>query len=155
MPKENLAKSNSAEPCVPITRARNGATTCTEQSKEQVHKVVALPCNAKRAAALDENNNDNAPLIPCNQHKKRAVLKDVTNVSCGNPHKKRAVLKDISNVSCGNPPKKSLNATNLPVCFLSTAYFYFSVILFRIHLKCCFSGFCFRHFLIRRTKNMA
>lgn len=114
MPKENLANSYSGEPCVPITRARaalcqqNGAITSTEQSKEQVHKVVALPGNAKRTA-LDEKN-DNAPLIPCNQHKKRAILKDITNVLRENQH----------------------NAANLPVCFLSTAYLYFSVILFRI-----------------------
>lgn len=99
MRKENLVKSYSGEPSARITRARaalcqqNGAITSGEPSKEYVHKV-ALRINSKRPA-LDEKN-DKASLIPCTRHKKRAILKDVTNISCESPH------------------KKCLNATKLP-----------------------------------------
>lgn len=95
MKKANLATANFREPIPRITRARAAAyqqsggiqpSKATKKqdenrflTKQQDQKRV-LRTNSKRAA-LDEVNNS-APVTAGVQNKRRAVLKDVTNVLC-------------------------------------------------------------------------
>ncbi|XP_057514675.1 cyclin-A2-4-like isoform X2 [Actinidia eriantha] len=84
MKKENLASSVVGEPIVRMTRARAAARCATggispsKATKQQNQKRV-LRTNSKRTA-LDEENM--APVPAGVQNKRRAVLKDVTNVRC-------------------------------------------------------------------------
>lgn len=95
MKKGNLATANFGEPIPRITRARAAAyqqsggiqpSKATKKqdenrflTKQQDQKRV-LRTNSKRAA-VDEVNNS-APVTAGVQNKRRAVLKDVTNVLC-------------------------------------------------------------------------
>ncbi|XP_077225298.1 cyclin-A2-4-like [Tasmannia lanceolata] len=89
--KENEVISGHGEPTARLTRARAAACRSTAgkpplkpSSMNQDQKLV-LRGNSKRAAS-DENNHT-APVAASLQHKKRAVLKDVTNVFCENSYK--------------------------------------------------------------------
>lgn len=125
MKKENRAKSDFGEPTVRITRARaaayqqHGAMPSREQSKEQYQKEVTGPI--LKRAALDERDGK-AALMACTRNKKRAVLKNITNVCCENPYKKR------------------VNASKIPVCILCSAYLY-------SYLKLLQYSKCFPHAL--------
>ncbi|GFY97010.1 hypothetical protein Acr_11g0013160 [Actinidia rufa] len=84
MKKENLASSVVGEPIARMTRARaaacraSGGIPPSKATKQQDQKRV-LRTNLKRAA-LDEENK--APVPAGFQNKRRAALKDVTNVCC-------------------------------------------------------------------------
>ncbi|KAG8375513.1 hypothetical protein BUALT_Bualt10G0107600 [Buddleja alternifolia] len=86
MSDENRS-SNLREPTVRITRARakalgsSGGLPPLYPSAKQDGKQV-LRANSKRAAP--DNNKPSSNLAAGPQHKKRAVLKDVTNVKCEN-----------------------------------------------------------------------
>ncbi|XP_044485484.1 cyclin-A2-4-like isoform X2 [Mangifera indica] len=85
MKKQNSMTSNIGDFAGRITRARAAALSSAGQMpplKDHVeeNKRMARRGNTKRAA-LDENNTD-APDNPHHQHKRRAVLRDVTNVCC-------------------------------------------------------------------------
>uniref|UniRef100_A0A5B7AZV4 Putative cyclin-A2-4-like n=1 Tax=Davidia involucrata TaxID=16924 RepID=A0A5B7AZV4_DAVIN len=111
MKKENMVIANVAEPNPRITRARAAACRASvgvppsEGPKKLAHKR-ALRTNSKRAA-LDEMNT-NASVTACVQNKRRAVLKDVTNVCCENSYR-----------SCLNaakiPKKNSRQAKKVPL----------------------------------------
>ncbi|XP_043700929.1 cyclin-A2-4 isoform X2 [Telopea speciosissima] len=87
MKKENTTVTGFPGPTARITRARAaayqaaGGTLPSQPSAKQDQKRV-LRENSKRAA-LDENNSS-APVAGDLQHKRRAVLKDVTNICCEN-----------------------------------------------------------------------
>ncbi|KAL0330798.1 UNVERIFIED_CONTAM: Cyclin-A2-1 [Sesamum angustifolium] len=77
--------SNFTEPTVRITRARakvlrpsNGLPPLYPSAKQDNRRV--LQANSKRAAS--DNNKTAASSADCPQHKRRAVLKDVTNITC-------------------------------------------------------------------------
>ncbi|XP_011081887.1 cyclin-A2-2-like isoform X1 [Sesamum indicum] len=77
--------SNFTEPTVRITRARakvlrpsNGLPPLYPSAKQDDRRV--LRANSKRAAS--DNNKTAASSAACPQHKRRAVLKDVTNITC-------------------------------------------------------------------------
>ncbi|KAK6119466.1 hypothetical protein DH2020_046794 [Rehmannia glutinosa] len=79
--------SNLREPTVRITRARAKALSSSSglpplypSSKPDGKQV--LRANLKRAASDD--NKQAATSAACPQHKKRAVLKDLTNITCEN-----------------------------------------------------------------------
>ncbi|XVF86555.1 hypothetical protein PTKIN_Ptkin18bG0051300 [Pterospermum kingtungense] len=85
MGKENVVSANVGELNGRITRARAAALRASGQlpplnAPNQPDRKRVLRVNAKRTA-LDENNT-NAPENAALQHKKRAVLQDVTNVCC-------------------------------------------------------------------------
>ncbi|KAK1376032.1 Cyclin N-terminal domain-containing protein [Heracleum sosnowskyi] len=94
MKKENLVAATVREPTTRVTRARAAASQSSEgllilgSSKQQGQKRD-LRKNSKRVA-VDENNS----CAPTNQHKRRAVLKDVSNVCLDN-----------SNTNCANASK--------------------------------------------------
>ena len=102
MKKENLASSVVGEPIARMTRARAaarcapGGISPSKATKQQDQKRV-LRTNSKRTA-LDEENV--APVPAGVQNKRRAVLKDVTNVCC-------------------NSYRNCLITAKLPVCSLS------------------------------------
>lgn len=106
MKKENIVKSAVGEPTARITRARaapyrqSKAMASKEQSKQQDEKLP--PRTKSKRPALDETN-ENARA--CTRTKRRAELKDITNVFCDNSY------------------KKCLNATKVPVCTLSFGLF--------------------------------
>ncbi|KAK4420035.1 Cyclin-A2-1 [Sesamum alatum] len=86
MNDENRA-SNITEPTVRITRARakasrssNGLPPLYPSAKQDDRRV--LRANSKRAAP--DNNKTAASSAACPQHKRSAVLKDVTNITCEN-----------------------------------------------------------------------
>ncbi|KAL0323890.1 UNVERIFIED_CONTAM: Cyclin-A2-1 [Sesamum calycinum] len=77
--------SNFTEPTVRITRARakvlrpsNGLPPLYPSAKQDDRRV--LRANSKRAAS--DNNKTAVSSAACPQHKRRAVLKDVTNITC-------------------------------------------------------------------------
>ncbi|KAL0312044.1 UNVERIFIED_CONTAM: Cyclin-A2-1 [Sesamum radiatum] len=77
--------SNFTEPTMRITRARakvlrpsNGLPPLYPSAKQDDRRV--LRANSKRAAS--DNNKTTASSAACPQHKRRAVLKDVTNITC-------------------------------------------------------------------------
>ncbi|KAK4388905.1 Cyclin-A2-2 [Sesamum angolense] len=77
--------SNFTEPTVRITRARakvlrpsNGLPPLYPSAEQDDRRV--LRANSKRAAS--DNNKTAASSAACPQHKRRAVLKDVTNITC-------------------------------------------------------------------------
>ncbi|XP_057969821.1 cyclin-A2-4 [Malania oleifera] len=87
MKKETLVIANVEEPTARITRARAAAFHAwggkpTSKASTQQDQKPALQPNRKRAA-LNENNS-NAADTACLQLKRRAVLKNVTNVCCEN-----------------------------------------------------------------------
>ncbi|XP_058074664.1 cyclin-A2-4 isoform X2 [Magnolia sinica] len=91
MKKENIFVADNGEPPARITRARaaalrsiSGMLPLKPSSMKQDQKRI-LRGNSKRAA-LDENSHT-APIVASVQHKKRAVLTDVTNVCCENLHR--------------------------------------------------------------------
>lgn len=110
MKNENLVTAAVREPTARITRAAarqsSGEMLILDGSKQQDHKRV-LRKNSKRAALDDRNSG--APVTACFQHKRRAVLKDVTNVCCDNSY------------------RNCLNAAKIPVCTILylTLYFVF------------------------------
>lgn len=94
MKKENLLAATVREPTARVTRARAAASQSSEglhilDSSKQQGQRQELRKNSKRVA-LDEKHS----CAPTNQHKRRAVLKDVTNV-----------CRDISNTLCFNASK--------------------------------------------------
>lgn len=102
MKKQNSMTSNVGDFAGRITRAQAAALSSAGQMpplKDHVeeNKRMARQGNTKRAA-LDENNTD-APDNPHHQHKRRAVLRDVTNVCCKSSCK-----------SCFNDTKIQVNA---------------------------------------------
>ncbi|KAI5660562.1 hypothetical protein M9H77_29355 [Catharanthus roseus] len=116
MKKENRAKSDFGEPTIRITRARaaayqqHGAMPSREQSKEQYQKEVTGPI--LKRAALDERDGK-AALIACTRNKKRAVLKNITNVCCENPYKKR--------VNASKIPRNRKHDEEGPLCVAKVA----------------------------------
>ncbi|CAL5438212.1 unnamed protein product [Camellia sinensis] len=98
MKEENLAIANVGEPTVRMTRARAAACHAfggippSEALKQQGQKQV-LRTSSKRAA-LDEMNSSASAAAPV-QHKRRAVLKDVTNVCCENSYKNCLIAAKI------------------------------------------------------------
>ncbi|KAI4376936.1 hypothetical protein MLD38_014637 [Melastoma candidum] len=80
MNKENANKATQTAGSVRITRSRARAQG---PSFEQDHKRI-LRANVKRAAS-DMTKSAMAGNVPV-QNKKRAVLKDVTNVLCESSH---------------------------------------------------------------------
>lgn len=85
MRKENLVPAKVSELTAPLTRARAAALRASGQvpplkAPIQQNQKRTFQGNQK-TPDLDENNN-NAPNDACLQHKRRAVLKDVTNICC-------------------------------------------------------------------------
>ncbi|KAL8118546.1 cyclin-A2-4-like isoform X2 [Apium graveolens] len=102
MKNENLLAAVVRDPTARVTRARAAASQSSEglhildASKQQLQKH-GLRKNSKRVA-LDENNS----CAPTNQHKRRAVFKDVTNI-----------CRDDSYRNCVNPTKLMKKNANL------------------------------------------
>lgn len=91
MKKQNSMTSNVGDFAGRITRARAAALCSAGQmppskAPTEENKKRALRGNPIRAA-LDENNT-NVPDNPDHQHKRRAVLQDVTNVCCESSYKR-------------------------------------------------------------------
>ncbi|XAR70921.1 hypothetical protein NMG60_11027963 [Bertholletia excelsa] len=90
MNKENVTAARIEGPAVRITRARAKGLAASEglpptaPSMQQHQKPVCQP-NSKRSASEENKNSINVPA--CLQHKKRAVLKDVTNMNSSNAAK--------------------------------------------------------------------
>ncbi|GMP94710.1 hypothetical protein CsSME_00044059 [Camellia sinensis var. sinensis] len=89
MNKENRTAAKFEEPTVRITRARakalatSGGLPPSKPSMKQEQKLI-LQQSSKRSAS--DENNPSVSITDCLQHKKRAVLKDVTNILCDNPY---------------------------------------------------------------------
>lgn len=89
MNKENRTVAKFEEPIVRITRARakalaiSGGLPPSKPSMKQEQKLI-LQQSSKRSAS--DENNPSVSITDCLQHKKRAVLKDVTNILCDNPY---------------------------------------------------------------------
>ncbi|KAJ4952994.1 hypothetical protein NE237_029826 [Protea cynaroides] len=87
MKKQNTAVIGIREPIARITRARaatyqeTGGRLPLQPLVKQDHKRV-LRANSKRAAS--DENSSSAPVAAGLQHKRRAVLEDVTNLCCQN-----------------------------------------------------------------------
>ncbi|CAK9137914.1 unnamed protein product [Ilex paraguariensis] len=102
------------EPTARITRARaaclqqSGGKPSSEVPKQQDQKRV-LRTNSKRAA-LDERNTS-VPVAACVQQKRRAVLRDVTNVCCDNSYKKCLNATKISKKNSKQANKSSVHAS--------------------------------------------
>lgn len=106
MNSENETETK-AVPAVRITRARakalgtsSGVLQPSRPSFKQVQKHGIL-MNAKRAAS-DENKISEAGALGL-QHKRRAVFKDVTNISCDN-----ILVNHVSAAKCQVRPKAIL-----------------------------------------------
>ncbi|KAL3844124.1 hypothetical protein ACJIZ3_001527 [Penstemon smallii] len=99
--------SNLSEATVRITRARAKALGSSRglpplyPSEKQDDKRV-LRANSKRAPS--DNNNPGANSAACPQRKKRAVLKDVTNIGCDNLY-----------LNCINAARDQGNAGGQPI----------------------------------------
>lgn len=85
MVKENMLSSILEEPTIRMTRSRAAASRASGvmlppkvPTKQETKKITRG--NSKRAAP--DENNQNAPVNSSFQNKRRAVLKDVTNVLC-------------------------------------------------------------------------
>ncbi|KAI7994396.1 Cyclin-A2-1 [Camellia lanceoleosa] len=87
--KENRTTAKFEEPTVRITRARAKALATSrglppsKTSMKQEQKLI-LQQSSKRSAS--DKNNPSVSITDCLQHKKMAVLKDVTNILCDNPY---------------------------------------------------------------------
>ncbi|KAK9273034.1 hypothetical protein L1049_017841 [Liquidambar formosana] len=99
MNKENIIAAKVEEPTIRITRARvkalgmsGGILRSSKPSIDQDQKPV-LRANSKRAA-LDEN-------------------KPTVTATAGLPHKRRAVLKDVTNIVCENSYTNCINAAKI------------------------------------------
>lgn len=86
MNKENTNAANFEAPLVRVTRARAKALVTSggmpPSSKPLQDQKRVLRVKSKRSA-LDENGVSAFPTASF-QHKRRVVLKDVTNISCEN-----------------------------------------------------------------------
>ncbi|OUZ99665.1 Cyclin [Macleaya cordata] len=90
MGKEKTLAAISAEPPVRMTRSRAAANRASgvmlpPKVPTKLDPKKVMRGNSKRAA-LDENN-PNAAVSSSLQHKRRAVLKDVTNICCETSYK--------------------------------------------------------------------
>lgn len=101
--------TNVGEPTFRVTRARAAAckpSVGPEVPKEQGQNRL-LRKNPKRSV-LDENNNNNTAIVGT-QSKRRAVLKDVTNICCDNSFKTciipTKIPKKTSKLAKKNPIK--------------------------------------------------
>ncbi|XP_058200726.1 cyclin-A2-1-like [Rhododendron vialii] len=88
MNKENGTAAKFREPTVRITRAQAKGLSISEglpppRPSRKHDQKPTLQQNSKRPAS--DENKSSISLTSCFQHKKRAVLKDVTNVFC-DPH---------------------------------------------------------------------
>ncbi|THG04210.1 hypothetical protein TEA_024470 [Camellia sinensis var. sinensis] len=116
MKEENLAIANVGEPNVRMTRARAAACHAfggippSEALKQQGQKQV-LRTSSKRAA-LDEMNSSASAATPV-QHKRRAVLKDVTNVCCENSYKNCLIAAKIPKKNSKQANKGSVNVSKV------------------------------------------
>ncbi|CAL5349132.1 unnamed protein product [Camellia sinensis] len=116
MKEENLAIANVGEPTVRMTRARAAACHAfggippSEALKQQGQKQV-LRTSSKRAA-LDEMNSSASAAAPV-QHKRRAVLKDVTNVCCENSYKNCLIAAKIPKKNSKQANKGSVNVSKV------------------------------------------
>ncbi|KAI8018460.1 Cyclin-A2-4 [Camellia lanceoleosa] len=116
MKEENLAIANVGEPTVRMTRARAAACHAfggippSEALKQQGQKQV-LRTSSERAA-LDEMNSSASAAAPV-QHKRRAVLKDVTNVCCENSYKNCLIAAKISKKNSKQANKGSVNVSKV------------------------------------------
>lgn len=87
MKNGNLLAAVVRDPTTRVTRARAAASQSSEglhildASKQQLQRRE-LRKNSKRVA-LDEKSS----CAPTNQHKRRAVLKDVTNICCDDSYR--------------------------------------------------------------------
>ncbi|GMP34677.1 hypothetical protein CsSME_00007448 [Camellia sinensis var. sinensis] len=116
MKEENLAIANVGEPTVRMTRAQAAACHAfggippSEALKQQGQKQV-LRTSSKRAA-LDEMNSSASAAAPV-QHKRRAVLKDVTNVCCENSYKNCLIAAKILKKNSKQANKGSVNVSKV------------------------------------------
>ncbi|KAK8496881.1 hypothetical protein V6N12_072493 [Hibiscus sabdariffa] len=114
--KENLVSANVGELNGRITRSRAAALRASgklpplDAPKRPDQKPVLLG-NMKRTA-LDENNI-NAPENAGLQHKKRAVLQDVTNVCCNNSYRNCINATKIQARSSKQARKGSANSSKV------------------------------------------
>ncbi|XP_059643771.1 cyclin-A2-4-like isoform X2 [Cornus florida] len=120
MKKENMILANVGEPIARITRARaaayrtSGGMLPPEASKQQPQKRI-LRTNSKRAA-LDEMNTSAS--VPASvQHKRRAVLKDVTNVCCENSYRVCLNAAKIPKKNSKQAKKGSVNVSKVASTF--------------------------------------
>lgn len=98
------------EPSFRVTRAR--AAVCqssmgSEVPKDQGHGRV-LRKNPKRAVQDERSNNANATIAGA-QNKRRAVLKDVTNICCDNSYKNCIIAAKIPKKNSKLGKKNSVN----------------------------------------------
>ncbi|PSS01164.1 Cyclin-A2-2 like [Actinidia chinensis var. chinensis] len=118
MNKENRT-ATFEEPTVRITRARakglatSGGLPPSRPSIRQDQKPI-LQQNAKRSAS--DENKSTLSVTARLQHKKRAVLKDVTNILCDNSHATKVQSVKNANQSTG---KKSAKVA--PAIFLESS----------------------------------
>ncbi|KAA8540443.1 hypothetical protein F0562_024638 [Nyssa sinensis] len=116
MKKENLVIANVGQPTARITRARAAVCSASrgmppsEAPKQQARKRV-LQTNSKRAA-LDETNTS-ASVTAYVQHKRRAVLKDVTNVCCENSYRNCLNAAKIPKKNSTQTKKGSVNVSKV------------------------------------------
>ncbi|XP_058111903.1 cyclin-A2-1-like [Magnolia sinica] len=92
MRKENTLLAGNGEPTGRITRARAAASHLAGgmlplKPPPAKHGQKRVLCGNSKRAALNENNHI-APVTVACQQKRRAVLKDVTNVFCENSYRK-------------------------------------------------------------------
>ncbi|KAF5935876.1 hypothetical protein HYC85_027005 [Camellia sinensis] len=106
MKKENIVMANVGEPTTRITRARAAACRATGG-----HSPVRSTKAAGSKAALDEVKNS-APVTAGVQHKRRAVLKDVTNVCCDS-YKNCLIAAKISKKNSKPARKCSANVSKV------------------------------------------
>ena len=84
MKNKNILAAVVRDPTARVTRAQAAASQSSEgmnnldASKQHLQKR-----NNSKRVALDEKNS----CAPTNQHKRRAVLKDVTNICCDNSYR--------------------------------------------------------------------
>ncbi|KAK3020550.1 hypothetical protein RJ639_047462, partial [Escallonia herrerae] len=108
MKKENLVSAPVRGPTVRVTRAQaaaslsSGAMISSEVSKLQDQKR-ALRKNYKRSAT--EEKTTSAPINMPVAHKRRAVLKDVTNICCDKSYKNCLNVAKLPKKN-GNPVRK-------------------------------------------------
>ncbi|PIN00916.1 G2/Mitotic-specific cyclin A [Handroanthus impetiginosus] len=112
--------SNLGEPTVRITRARakalgqsSGLPPLHPSAKQDGKRF--LRANSKRAAS--DINKPQASAAACPQPKRRAVLKDVTNITCDNMH------INCFNVARGQPSRQDRKASLQKKGKMESAYF--------------------------------
>ncbi|XP_024930290.2 cyclin-A2-1 isoform X1 [Ziziphus jujuba] len=122
MNKENTHAASSKEPSVRITRARakdlgasGGILPSLKPSFKQNSKRV-LRESSKRPAS--DENKASANATAGFQHKRRAVLKDVTNISCENSNVEDICASEIQLAKRGPAKKNTKMVSNVPEGFL-------------------------------------